>query len=83
MRDLCKECGKRPVAINYRKGDRIFYRSKCIIVLGIVKKKGPCGPLVVIEKNAHVNDVGSHQLILCNSMFTMWMVIWQIANSTT
>ncbi len=29
MRSLCKKCGTRPVAINYRKGDRIFYRSMC------------------------------------------------------
>jgi hypothetical protein len=29
MRDLCKSCGVRPVAINYRKNDRVYYRSKC------------------------------------------------------
>ena len=29
MRALCKTCSVRPVAINYRKGDRIFYRSQC------------------------------------------------------
>jgi hypothetical protein len=29
MRDLCKECGQRPVAINYYKEGRPFYRSKC------------------------------------------------------
>ena len=29
MRELCKTCGSRPVAINYRKGDKIFYRRKC------------------------------------------------------
>lgn len=29
MRDLCKICKKRPVAINYRKENKIFYRSKC------------------------------------------------------
>lgn len=29
MRPLCKTCGERPVAINYRKDDRIFYRRKC------------------------------------------------------
>ena len=28
-RKLCKNCGIRPVAINYRKDDRVYYRSKC------------------------------------------------------
>ena len=27
MRDLCKKCQRRPVAINYRKEGRIYYRS--------------------------------------------------------
>jgi hypothetical protein len=29
MRDLCKKCQRRPVAINYKKEDRIYYRSVC------------------------------------------------------
>jgi len=29
MRRLCRSCQKRPVAINYYKGDKPFYRSKC------------------------------------------------------
>lgn len=29
MRDLCNVCYKRPVAINYRKSGKTFYRSKC------------------------------------------------------
>jgi hypothetical protein len=29
MRNLCKVCQERPVAINYYKEDRVFYRSKC------------------------------------------------------
>jgi hypothetical protein len=29
IRSLCKTCGKRPVAINYRKGERTFYRKMC------------------------------------------------------
>ncbi len=29
MRDLCQKCGKRPVAINYYKAGKTFYRSKC------------------------------------------------------
>lgn len=29
IRDLCKKCGKKPVAVNYKKGEKIFYRSKC------------------------------------------------------
>lgn len=29
MRNKCKICNKRQVAINYRKNDQVFYRSKC------------------------------------------------------
>jgi hypothetical protein len=29
MRELCKTCGQRPVAINYIKEGRTYYRSKC------------------------------------------------------
>jgi hypothetical protein len=29
MRDLCKKCQRRPVAINYKKEERIYYRSMC------------------------------------------------------
>ena len=32
MRPLCV-CGQRPAAINYRKGDKIYYRKKCEICL--------------------------------------------------
>ena len=29
MRPLCRTCGDRPVAINYYKEGRVFYRKKC------------------------------------------------------
>ena len=29
MRRLCNKCQQRPVAINYHKNDRVFYRSQC------------------------------------------------------
>jgi hypothetical protein len=29
MRNLCKVCGQRPVAVNYYKEGKPFYRSKC------------------------------------------------------
>lgn len=29
MRKLCKVCQQRPVAINYYKDSKVFYRSKC------------------------------------------------------
>lgn len=29
MRKLCKKCGQRPVAVNYHKDNKTFYRSKC------------------------------------------------------
>jgi len=29
IRSLCKTCGKRPVAVNYHKDGKTFYRSTC------------------------------------------------------
>lgn len=29
IRNLCKVCRKRPVAINYHKNNQTFYRTKC------------------------------------------------------
>jgi len=29
LRNLCNSCGQRPVAVNYHKDGRTFYRSKC------------------------------------------------------
>jgi len=29
MRDLCKKCQRKPVAVNYKKEGRTFYRSMC------------------------------------------------------
>lgn len=29
IRKLCKICNLRPVAVNYYKNDKVFYRSKC------------------------------------------------------
>ena len=29
MRPLCTKCNLRPKAINYKKGDRVYYRSLC------------------------------------------------------
>lgn len=29
MRDLCRTCGSRPVAVNYYKEGKTFYRTKC------------------------------------------------------
>lgn len=28
-RPLCAACGKKPVAVNYTRGDRTYYRSRC------------------------------------------------------
>ena len=38
MRELCNRCKKYPKAINYKKNDRIYYRSLCDACL-IEKKK--------------------------------------------
>lgn len=41
MRNLCKSCGKRPVAINYYKKNQTFYRSKCDHCIRKYKKERP------------------------------------------
>jgi hypothetical protein len=42
MRKLCIKCGIKPQAINYKKEDRIYYRSLCDSCLVIqIKKKKP------------------------------------------
>lgn len=41
MRNLCKKCGEKPVAINYRKADRIHYRSMCDSCAKGFKKRYP------------------------------------------
>lgn len=28
-RNLCEVCGKNPVAVNYKKQDKVYYRSRC------------------------------------------------------
>jgi hypothetical protein len=54
MRDLCKKCEQRPVAVNYYKEGKAFYRSMCdhcargrtdgspLWALAGYKKKGTC-----------------------------------------
>ena len=29
MRPLCKTCNERPRAVNYKKGNKVYYRSQC------------------------------------------------------
>lgn len=39
MRPLCKICGHRPCAINYRKDEKLFFRSKCTSCLSSTNSK--------------------------------------------
>jgi len=41
-RKLCLVCGKKPCAVNYRTGDKTYYRSRCDSC--IRKKKGLTRP---------------------------------------
>ena len=43
-RPLCKECGKRPRAINYVRNDKTYYRSKCTECLAKQKRQKPFKP---------------------------------------
>lgn len=42
MRPICTICGTRPVAVNYHKGSKIFYRKKCD---HCSKNRGPGKPM--------------------------------------
>ena len=41
MRKLCKKCGSNPVAVNYKKDNRVYYRSVCD---GCAKNRRPRKP---------------------------------------
>ena len=60
-RALCAVCGKKPVAVNYRKGDVTYYRSRCDNC--IRKKKGikvpqPQWMLAGYKKKPHCEKCG-------------------------
>ena len=40
MRPLCVKCSKRPCAVNYKKGNKTYYRKQCEMCL---KYGGPSG----------------------------------------
>jgi hypothetical protein len=50
VRKLCKKCGRRPAAINYRKQGRIFYRSKCDHCARGLKQERPLWALAGYQK---------------------------------
>ena len=39
MRPICIECKAQPAAINYKKDDKIFYRSRCFRCIRKTKQK--------------------------------------------
>lgn len=41
IRKLCKKCSKKPVAINYKKQDLVYYRSVCDSCARKTKKQNP------------------------------------------
>lgn len=41
MRPVCKTCGINPRAINYKKGEKVYYRSVCESCLALGKKGTP------------------------------------------
>lgn len=43
MRESCEKCNQHPKAINYKKGDRIYYRRLCDACL--IKQKKDVKPL--------------------------------------
>ena len=41
MRPVCEICGQRPKAVNYRKGDKVYYRRRCEQCLKLHKPVKP------------------------------------------
>ena len=58
MRNICKECGQRPVAINYYKEGRTFYRSKCDHCAGQRKEGIPLWAKAGYKKKAACDKCG-------------------------
>jgi hypothetical protein len=52
MRELCKECQTRPVAVNYYKEGRPHYRSKCDHCSRDYEKSKPLWELVGYKKKS-------------------------------
>jgi hypothetical protein len=44
MRPICQACNQRAAAINYRRGDKIHYRSRCEVCINKNKKIKPPEP---------------------------------------
>jgi len=58
MRDLCRICKKRPVAINYHKGEKVFYRSKCDHCSKGRKKQRPLWAIAGYKKKSLCDKCG-------------------------
>jgi len=62
MRSLCKSCGKRPVAINYYKEGRAFYRTKCDHCARGLKDGNPLWALAGYKKKSACDKCGFKSL---------------------
>lgn len=58
MRKLCKKCGENPVAINYHKEGRAFYRSMCDHCARGYKEKRPLWALSGYKKKSICDRCG-------------------------
>lgn len=58
MRKLCTTCKRKPVAINYIKEDRIFYRSKCDSCARGAKVLRPKWELIGYKKSNRCDKCG-------------------------
>lgn len=58
MRNLCYQCRARPVAINYRKDNKIFYRSKCDHCSKGRKQERPLWALAGYKKKTQCDKCG-------------------------
>jgi hypothetical protein len=58
MRKLCKKCQTRPVAVNYRKEDRVFYRSQCDHCARGLKTERPLWALTGYKKKDQCDRCG-------------------------
>lgn len=58
MRNLCKICNKRPVAVNYHKDNKVFYRTKCDQCSKIKKDDVPSWSRSLYQKKSTCDKCG-------------------------
>ena len=57
-RNICQSCNKRPVAVNYHKNGKIYYRTKCDCCSRIQTEQQPLWTKVGYKKKKECDKCG-------------------------